>query len=896
MKKFTQKPYYTMSSSASLLHLQSSENGLSDFEVSGRLKEFGKNVLPKQKGLSRTRLFFRQFNNPLIYIVMFAALASFFVGHMIDAIFIMIVVLINAVVGFMQESKAGEALKKLQDSVKQKVRVVRSGQKKKILAENIAIGDIVDLMSGDRITADGRIIEVADLQINESTLTGEWSDVVKKTNIIDEETIISDQNNMVFAGTSVTQGHGIYIVTATGIDTEIGKISNFVKNAEEPQTPLQKKFTYFSKIIGIIVFIAVVIFAALGIWRGESVQDVFITSTALVVSAIPEGLLPAITIVLIFGMRRLAKQKALVRKLNASETMGAITTICSDKTGTLTKGEMHVSHILTGANELFDFNGCIDDTCMGSDDLIGHVKAVTIGAIVNDAYIENPNDELSQVIVHGRSTDKALLLAGVQLGVDSEKFRRESPLIDQEIFNSEKKYAIRVHQISDDKVHIMMLGAPEQVLSRVSHIDVNDVRMPINSDEGLKLEQTFEKLTSRGLRVLACSERILTQDTFDRLDKGDIYNNMSLVGYIALNDPLRSDVEASLQKAEKAGIRLIVITGDHAVTARSVMEELGHNVAKQNIYIGTELNDLSDDEMRKIVKNAEIFARVLPEHKIRIVRALQANGEVVAMVGDGINDAPALKASDVGISVGNGTDIAKEVSDIVLLDSSFTTIIKSIEQGRVIYENIRRILIYLTADNFSALFLFFVAMLFGWPLPLLPLQILWINMIEDSFPNIALTTEYDSKGLMDEPPRNAKDPIISSVYKKFMIIVFLVSSFSAVFLFWILQHLTQDIDIARTATFVLIAFDSLMLVYVVRSFRRYAFRKDIFNNKYINIAVLISFVLLVATLYVPVLMKFLGTVPLETSIIVAIITITFIEMFIFEVSKGILFIHKKKTT
>lgn len=895
MKKFTQKPYYAISSSASLLHLQSSENGLSDFEVSGRLKEFGKNTLPKQKGLSRIRLFFRQFNNPLIYIVMIAALVSFCVGHMIDAIFIMIVVLINAVVGFMQENKAEEALKKLQDSVKQNVRVIRSGQKKKILAEDIAIGDIVDLMSGDKITADGRIIEVSDLQVNESTLTGEWSDVIKKTNIIDEETIISDQNNMVFAGTSVTQGHGIYIVTATGVDTEIGKISNFVKDTKEPQTPLQKKFAHLSRVIGMAVFVAILVFVGLGFWRGESVQDIFIAATALTVSAIPEGLLPAVTIVLIFGMRRLAKQKALVRKLNASETMGAITTICSDKTGTLTKGEMHVSHILTGANELFDFNGCIDDTCMGSDDLIGHVKAVTIAAIVNDAYIENPNDELSQIIVHGRSTDKALLLAGVQLGIDSEKFRRENVLIDQEMFNSEKKYAIRVHKISDDKVHIMMLGAPEQVLSRVSHIDVNDVRMPINSDEGVKLKQTFEKLTSRGLRVLACSERILTQDTFDRLDKEERYNNMSLVGYIALNDPLRSDVEASLQKAETAGIRLIVITGDHAVTARSIMAELGHHVAKQNIYIGTELDDLSDGEMQKLVKNAEIFARVLPEHKIRIVRALQANGEIVAMVGDGINDAPALKASDVGISVGNGTDIAKEVSDIVLLDSSFTTIIKSIEQGRVIYENIRRILIYLIADDFSEIFLFFVAMLFGWPLPLLPLQILWINLIEDSLPNIALTTEYDSKGLMDEPPRNPKDPIISRPYKYFMSVVFLVSGISAVILFWAIKEITQDTDTARTAAFALIAFDSLVFVYIIKSFRQYTFRKSIFNNKYINIAVLISFGLLAAALYVPFVAKFLGTVPLDMSIIVTIVTITFIEMIIFEASKSIFFIQKKKT-
>jgi Ca2+-transporting ATPase len=896
MKKFVQKPYHNMSSSASMLHLQTSENGLSDFDASGRLNAFGKNALPQKKKKSKLALFFRQFNNPLIYIILFAATISFLIGHFVDAIFIMFVVLINAVVGFLQENKAENALEKLRESVKQEVLVIRSGRKRKVLAEDIVVGDIVELVQGDRVTADGRLVAVEDLHVNESALTGEWIDVEKNNEIIDEETDLADQKNMVFAGTIVTQGRGLYVVTATGVDTEIGKISNFVQEAQEPQTPLQKKFTHFSKIIGIIVFVSIGIFAALGIWRGEPIEDIFISSTALVVSAIPEGLLPSVTIVLIFGMRRLAKKKALVRKLNASETMGAITTICSDKTGTLTKGEMRVSHILTGANELFDFrDGCSEDVCKLDNNLLGHVKALTIAAVVNDAYIENPNDELSQLIVHGRPTDKALLLAGVQIGINVEKFKRDNELLDQELFNSKKKCAARVYKMSDGKVHIMMLGAPEQMLEKVSHVDVNGVRMPINSAEGQKLKETFEKLTGKGLRVLACSERVLTQEAYNRLKKKERFkSNMSLVGYIALKDPLREDVAISLQKAENAGVRLIVITGDHSVTARSIMSELGHNVSKQNIAVGADLDNLTDKEMREKVKYTEIFARVLPEHKIRIVRALQANNEVVAMVGDGINDAPALKASDVGISVGNGTDIAKEVSDIILLDGSFSTIVKSIEQGRVIYENIRRILIYLTADNFSALVLFFVAMLFGWPLPLLPLQILWINMIEDSFPNIALTTEYEKEGLMNEPPRKSTDPIITDAYKNFMIIVFLVSSVAAIFLFWILQYLLKDLAIARTATFVLIAFDSLTLVYVVRNFRRYIFRKDVFDNNILNVSVLISFALLVIAIYVPFMAKFLGTVPLSLEVVITIVAITFVEMFIFEVSKGVLFIRKQK--
>ena len=891
MKKFAQRPYCAMSSSATLLHLQTTQRGLSDFDASGRVAVFGKNVLPKQKKLSRTKLFFQQFRNPLIYIVIIAASVSYVIGHVIDAWFIIFVVFLNAIVGFFQENKAENSLEKLQNSMQQYVRVIRGGQKKKILAEDIAVGDIVDMIAGDRIVADGRIINVTELHVNESVLTGEWHDVEKTVDIMEGHKIISDQKNMVFAGTSVTQGHGLCVVTATGIDTEIGKISGFVKETQQAQTPLQKKFAHLSIVIGAAIFAAIMVFAVIGIVRGQSFQEIFIASTALTVSAIPEGLLPAITIVLIFGMRRLAHQYALVRKLNASETMGAITVICSDKTGTLTKGVMGVSHILTGANELFDFEDGHITRRAKHKDLMGHVKALQIAAIVNDAYVENPSDAMNPPIVHGRPTDRALLMAAVQVDIDVDTYRAQYPLIDQEFFKSESKYAVRVHGLDHDKVRIMMLGAPEQVLSRVAFIDVHGVRMPFNSEEGRRLMQTFEELTGKGLRVLACGERVLTRETYDRLSKEDRYDALSLVGYIALQDPLRSDVEESLKKAECAGIRLIVITGDHAVTARSIMAELGHNVSDRSICIGEDVDHMSDAQLKERVQYTKIFARVLPEHKIRIVRALQANGEVVAMVGDGINDAPALKASDVGISIGEGADIAKEVSDIVLLNSSFSTIIKAIEQGRVIYENIRRILIYLIADDFSELFVFFCAMIFGWPLPLLAMQILWINVIEDSFPNIALTTEYDSKNLMNEPPRNPQDPIISQAYKKFIGIVFVVSGVSATVVFWIIHTITNDIAVTRTATFALIAFDSLIFVYVVRGMRQYIFRKSIFDNMYVNGAVIISFLLLLLGVYMPFLARILGTTPLDMSLWVVIFCVSMIEMMIFEMSKGILLIR-----
>ncbi len=883
MKKFTNKPYYNLATQEVLSHLKTSKQGLSEFDAQGRLESFGGNVLPKQKKLSKLFLLLKQFKSVLIYIILTAAAISFFLGDVVEGVFIVVVVLVNVIVSFIQEYKAGEALKKLQDTVQQYTRVIRDGRKRQILAKDIVVGDILEIMSGDKVVADGRIISEVSLKINESSLTGEWKGVDKKDTFLEDILTISDQQNMIFSGTSVIEGQGLFVVTATGVDTEIGKIAKLVKESEEPQTPLQKKLAHLSRMIGFFILVTIAAFASLEIWRGENIEDVFLSSTALVVSAIPEGLLPAITIILIFGMRRLAKQRALVRKLAVNETMGAITTICTDKTGTLTKGEMQVSHILTGSKELFNYEiGNLDS----NDGLhSGHIKALLIASLVNDAYIENRGESLSTWKVQGRPTDKALLLAGAQSGIDVDKFHSDNKLIDQKLFNSKQKYATRTFQTSEDSFKIMMLGAPEKVLANTSQACINNHCQSINSQEGEELKKRFEELTSRGLRVLACAEKVIDKKEYDNLSSEERNKNLSLVGFIGLKDPLRSDVKGSLELAKKAGIKTIIITGDHAVTAEAIMAELENYIDKSQVCIGSEIDGMNDEELHKRIKKTKIFARVLPEHKIRIVKSLQKDGEIVAMVGDGINDAPALKAADVGISVGNGTDIAKEVSDIVLLDNSFNTIVKAVEQGRMIYENIRRIIIYLLADDFSELFVFFIAMAFGWPLPLLAVQILWINLIEDGFPDVALTTENDKKGLMDVPPRNPKEPILSRSYKKFMFAVFLVSGIAATLAFYFTLHFSQNVDLARTVTFALISFDSLIFVYVIRNFRKSIFRGDIFSNMFVNLANFVALALLLVGLYVPFVAQFLHTVPLGLNHWFLIIGFTVIETIIFEILK-----------
>lgn len=885
MKKTPPHPYHMMAARATLLHVRSSDRGLNDHDAAGRLQAFGANTLPATASRSPLLLLLRQFANPLIAIVIAAAIISMIIGHIVDAVFIACVVIINAVVSFVQEYKAENALEQLRDRVTQMARVVRGGRKKEIPAADLVVGDIVDVMAGDGITADGRIIAAEDFAVHESTLTGEWHDVAKNAEILAEDVVLSDQTNMVFSGTSAVQGHARYVVTATGSDMEIGKIASTVQQTATAQTPLQKKFAQLSMIVGGAIFCSILVFAAFGVWRGQPIVDIFLASTALVVSAIPEGLLPAITIVLIFGMRRLAHHAALVRRLNASETMGALTVICTDKTGTLTTGDMAVQYVVTGANDVRQFRPSALRDGHAQQSVAQQRRVLEIAAVVNDAYVEYVEGAVTQRVVRGRPTDRALLQAALDAGIDPDAVQYAGKLVDQEFFSSANKYATRVYQMEDGRMHLLRLGAPEEVMEAVSFIEMQGRRIPLQSEEGEQLRHTVERLTGQGLRVVACAQRILTEETYTRLHPDDRFTAMSLVGYIAIKDPLRDDVEESLALAERAGIRMMLITGDHAETARSVMAELGHVISDSAVCVGADLAQMTDAQLQRLVRTTKIFARVLPEHKIRIVRALQKNGDVVAMVGDGINDAPAIKAADVGIAVGESADITKEVADIVLINSSFTTIVTAIEQGRVIYENIRRVVIYLVADDFSEIFIFFCAMALGWPLPLLAIQVLWINVIEDSLPNIALTTEYDAARLMEEPPRHPQEPLLTRAYKKFIGVVFIVSGVSAAAFFWSVLHFSHDVTLARTAAFTLIAFDSLIFVYIVRSFRRPLIRRDIFNNWMLNGSVAIALVLLIAGVYVPPFTTLLHTVPLSLSLWGAILAITCVEVLFFEVAK-----------
>jgi len=868
-------------------------SGLTEKEFQKRLEKNGKNILPQKEKNSSFKIFISQFASPLAAIILVATIFSFMIGHWADAFFIVFVVVVNALVGFIQENKAEKVLQKISESVKFYCKVIRNGRKKEVVSENIVIGDIIELQEGDKVPADGRIIKSDGLKVNESVLTGEWMAVEKKETIAKKGAVLAEKTNMVFMGSIIEEGTGFFVITSTGIDTELGKISQLVKEESSPKTPLQKRFLKLSKIIAFLIILAVGIFSLIYISRGEEPYDVFIMAIALVVSAIPEGLLPAITIALVFAMRRLIRKKALIRKLNATEGMGSVSTICMDKTGTLTKGEMQLSHILTGDDELLKKSGHLNDIYKPNS-LKPHLKVLEAITLVNNAYVENSENELSDWIIRGRHTDKALLIAGIHAGIDKDKLESRFEIIKKIEFNSAKKYAARIYKLKNGKVLVFFLGAPEKVMKRSCNIKITDKEVALDSDRGDKLIKKVDELTNQGLRLMACACKEMKWSEYDKNNPEKALENLSLMGFVALKDPLRKDVKASIKIAKRAGIKPIVITGDHRNTAKAIVNELNMNVSDKEIEEGKDIELISDEELLAVVKKVKIFARVSPKHKIRIVKALQQNGEVVAMVGDGINDAPALKAADIGISVGTGTDIAKDVADIVLLNNSFSVIIKAIEQGRVARENIRRIVIYLMADDFSELFLFFFAVTIGLPFPLYPIQILWINIVEDSFPNVALTTENNTKGIMNQKPASVNESILSPSYKKFMLAVFMVTSLSASLLFYFFYKITGDIEKTRTIVFALVAFDSLVFAYIVKSFRQSIFSKEIFQNKFLNLAVGASLIMLMAGLYVPFFQKLLKTLPIGITEWLIIVGISLAELVLLECFKHKIFIRKNK--
>ena len=842
--------------------------GLSEKEVKVCQREFGKNKLPEEKPLSMLRMFLEQFRSPLIYILVIAGIITLILKDYTDAIIIFGAVFLNTIVGYLQENKASQALRELKKIVKHTAEVLRDGNLKVIDSAELVPGDIIILNPGDKVPTDGRIIECYDFKINEMALTGEWMAAKKISEVLARKTPLADRDNMVFMGTVVEDGKAKAVVTAIGIETEIGKVARLVKEAREEKTPYQKKIAHFSEIIGTIIgAICFGIFVEGMITGGEFVE-MFTTAVAVAVAAIPEGLPVAMTVILALGMQRILKKKGLVRRLASAETLGSTSVICSDKTATLTEGKMKVSDVIA-----------FKET---------KLLCLKAAALTSEAFIENPTSPKEKWIIRGRSTDRALLEAGIESGIDGKK-EFEKKKIAELPFNPVNKFAAALYNENGQKF-LYVCGAPEKILEFSK----------LGKKEKENWQKKLEKLAQKGLRVVASAHRKINRErgSADLTESGflsiDLIKDLDFIGLITLKDPIRPEVKEAMKVCRRAGMRPIIVTGDHKLTAKAVAEELGFKVKEENILEGKDLDKLSDDDFEEILPQIQIYARVEPKHKMRIISAWQEKKEVVAMTGDGINDAPALKRADVGIAVGSGTEVAKETADLILLNDSFSIIVAAVEEGRAILDNIRKVITYLLSDSFTEVILVGVSIMAGLPLPVTAVQILWVNLIEDGLPDIALAFEPKEKDIMKQKPGGHEIPLLTREMKTIIFIIGIFTDLILLGLFFWLWNQNHDIAYVRTMIFACLSIDSLLYVFSCKSLRRNLWRINPFSNKILVAAWLLGMAMLMAALYLPTLQAFLKTVPLGIFDWQIILGLGLLNVILIEATKWYFIVKRKE--
>jgi P-type Ca2+ transporter type 2C len=808
------------------------EKGLNKSDANSRLKKYGQNRLPLKTSTSFFKIFYSQFLSPLMLILLVAAIASILINEKTDAIVIFIAIAINAIVGLIQEWNAECAARALKSYEVPSCNVRRDGKVISIEAKNLVPGDIVLLSSGNLIPADIRLTYVVNFSTGEALLTGEAKPIKKIVETIEQDSVVGDRKNMAFAGTHVVSGKAEGIVVATAQETSIGQIVSLIIKTQETLTPLQYQIKRFSWILASMMIAITIAISIIALARGMNFHEVIAISIALAVAAIPEGLVVAVTVILAIGMRRMLERKALVRNLVAAETLGSVSVICTDKTGTLTEGKMKVVRIITKYH---------DKRIEGK----GAFEEKDIQTILSLLILNNDAEEQTTMKISGTTTEIALLEAAKNAGIDVDQKRKSFPRISEIPFSSEEKFMATVHNI-EGKQTLLVKGAPEKIFSLCQE-----------SDEINRFKTVSCQMAGSGLRTLAAAVK-----KSDNIDLSADLNNLTFMGLIGIQDPLRPQAEQTVNDLKSAGIKVVVVTGDHKHTAASIANSVGISSDGAELT-GQELNQLSENQMLEEIQQTNVFSRVEPKHKINIVKLLKKQGEAVAMIGDGVNDAPALKAADIGIALGSGSDVAHEISDMVLLDNNLSTVFAAVREGRVIFDNIRKVIVYLMADSFSEVVLIGAALIFGLPIPLLAAQILWINLITDGFPYIALTVEPGEPGIMQEKPRSKYEPVVNNQMKTLIFIIGIVTDIGLFALFYVLlQNKMFDMQHIRTIMFTALAIDSLFYVFSVRSIRQSMFRVNPFKNKWIIISVMAGVLVQIAVVYIPSLQKLFSTVSL----------------------------------
>ncbi len=848
-----------------LQELHATPQGLASSEALERRRQWGYNALPyREKHNSFLFILLRQFANVLVLILIAASIASFMLGDAVDAQVILGAVFINVAVGAFQERRAQHALRALQKVIVTKARVLRDGALVEVLQEELVPGDIVSIQAGDRVPADIRLLSEHALEANESMLTGEAHPAKKDIRTLQAARVLAEQINMLWFGTVVTAGRGSGVVVATGVQTQVGRIALLLARTPEEHTPLQMQLNRFGRELAFAIIVVVFLIFGFGIFRGEGIADMFATAIAVAVSAIPEGLTIAVTVVLAIGMQRILMQKGLVKKLHAAETLGATSVICTDKTGTLTVGEMRVVRMETCHHSFaLPHARALNDQKDGFDEL------VTAMVVCNDAAPYDIGGSAAGPVATGNTTDRALMRAALDHGADVAALRSLYPRRAERPFNSKDKYMCTLHSASEEKGSaksvLYVKGAPEVIFPYIKYVEDESGRgIPLSlSAEGREvLIKKVEKMSGQGLRVLCITKKNVRETAKEFKKIVNPPHDLIFLGLIGIQDPLREGAVETIAEAEKAGIRTVMITGDHRLTATSIGQTLGLLKGARRVMDGSELKELSVNALAEKINDISVFSRATPEDKLRIIAAWKARGAVVAMTGDGVNDAPALKAADIGVALGSGTDVAKESSDLVLLDNHIRTVARAIREGRLIYHNIRTVALYMLSNSFTETIAITFALLMGWPLPYLPAQILWVNIVTDTFPALALTQEPANRALMREKPRLKGESILMHEHRWLIGAISTCSALLSLLLFVFYWNMFHSLELARTIAFTTLSMSATVYVFSLRSLQEPIWRIRFMRNPMLILAAVTGLLLQVAVIYIPALQHFFGTVPL----------------------------------
>lgn len=862
--------------------LECNKLGLSEIEVKNRLQKYGKNELPKKKTDPFFHIFLKQLIEPMEILLMVAMIFSFIIHERIDGFVILFIILIDVFMGALQEWKANKNAESLAKLIKVKTKVLRNGKESEIDSSELVIGDIVLLESGNKISADLRLIECTNLQVNESVLTGESTSVYKSLDLCKEDTILAERKNMVFAGTSVLTGRATAIVTNTGMDTEVGKIAHKVANTKETKSPLTIRMEKFSKQISLLVVIVALIITILLIVKGTPTSEIFLSVIALSVSAMPEGLGLALTMALTIGSNRMSKKNVIVKKLNSVESLGSCTVIASDKTGTLTVNEQTAKKIVLPNDDQFEIEGTGYNDIgrlvpLGSANIEDAHLIGKLGVLNNEAKLEKKSNSFESF---GDSIDIAFLALGLKLHVDTKNIQ----IINRIPYESEKKYSAIFFE-EHGTCYCTAKGSLEKILSFCTDMKSKKKLSPLDKE---LIQKQNDALASEGYRVIALAEKsIEKKENYNEKDIKDLH----FIGLVAFIDPIRKEASYSIHECKTAGIQVLMITGDHPLTAYSIAKELGIVESYDEVTTGElvdEYLEKGEKEFDNFIKKKKVFTRVTPLNKLEIVESLKRQGEFVAVTGDGVNDAPAIKSANIGVAMGSGTDVAKETSSLIIIDDNFKSIVAGVKEGRNAYSNIRKVSYMLLSCGVAEVLFFVLAILFNFPMPLVAVQLLWLNIVTDGLQDFALSFESAEEGIMKEKPRNPKE----SIFNKDLLIEVTLSGVTMgliVFGVWyyLVKYIKMDISTARGYIMMLMVFMQNTHVLNCRSEKKSVFKTSLKTNPLIAFSIISAIVLQIIVSEVPVLSKFLQTTSIPIIHVLLLFILSFAIIFVMEFYKKI---------